>query len=393
MNSRSSGTLGVDVQRWGEELKGLKDINQHTVHELTGLGGGRLERLVNWAYSEFFQNSDKVARAVRRDRMEMRSNREERELKTKYRHLLEQHEKLDAELDAALSLAAATLDPIKIDVSGGGESEAVAFAIASDWHVEERVEAATVNGLNKYNLEVAEYRAKKFFERALRMVKKEQQDVKIETLVLALLGDFITGRIHEENLETCDLRPMDAILFAQRLVYSGIKFLLENSDLKLVIPCRPGNHSRITKFVHAATEDGNALETLMYASLAQQFAGEERVTFEIQPSYHCILDVMGHTVRLHHGHAIKFGGGVGGLHIPLRKAIAQWNMTQRAELDILGHWHSYSASTRNYIVNGSLIGISPYGIRIRADYEDPIQAFFLLDRARGVTVQIPLLVD
>lgn len=327
------------------------------------------------------------------DRQLGRAQNEARQNKTRYQQLLKQIELVEAERDAALAVSGAAHTPVVIEARRRrGTSEAVAVVLASDWHVEEEVKPGTVNGLNRYHLDIAEARAKTFFERVLRMVKKERQDVHIDTLVLGLLGDFITGRIHEENLETCLLRPVHAIIFVQDLLISGIQFLLNNSDLNLVIPCRPGNHSRITKKVHASTEDGNSLETMMYATLRQRFAGEQRVTFITEESYHVYVPVFGHTLRLHHGHAVQYQGGVGGLHIPLKKALAAWDQTRQSTVDGLGHWHMYLPDMR-YVVNGSLIGYSAYALRGKFPYAPPIQAFFLIDKERGVTVQIPLFVQ
>lgn len=270
-------------------------------------------------------------------------------------------------------------------------SEATAIAIASDWHVGEIVESKTVNHLNAYNPEIAKKRAVMFFQRVVRLIKKERQDVKIDTLVLGLLGDFITGNIHDECIETNAMRPIEETLFAQELIVSGIEFLLSQTNLQLVIPMTPGNHSRITLKVHAATEHGNSLEYFMYNSIAKHFAHESRVRFLLGEAYHSYVDVYGAQLRFSHGHACRYGGGVGGLHVPLMKAIHTWNVTRRAEQDFMGHFHSYTLH-RRFTVNGSLIGYSAYASRLPGvEFEPPQQAFCLWDKKRGKTVQIPIL--
>lgn len=75
------------------------------------------------------------------------------------------------------------------------ESEATVVCLASDWHIEERVSKEKTNGMNEYSLAISEARATQFFQRLVKLVKKEQQDVVIKHIVLALLGDFITGKI------------------------------------------------------------------------------------------------------------------------------------------------------------------------------------------------------
>ena len=97
-------------------------------------------------------------------------------------------------------------------------------------------------------------------------------------------------------------------------------------------------------------------------------------------------------LRFHHGHGMKYGGGVGGIYIPINKAIAQWNKALRADLDVFGHWHQFRDGG-NFICNGSIIGYNAYALRIKADYEEPKQAFFLMDKNRGKTIVAPIFVD
>lgn len=50
---------------------------------------------------------------------------------------------------------------------------ASAILVLSDWHIEEPVYAETVNGVNEYNLEIAERRVKKVFEKALLLLDRK----------------------------------------------------------------------------------------------------------------------------------------------------------------------------------------------------------------------------
>lgn len=307
------------------------------------------------------------------------------------RELVERLRLVEAEL-AIMSRIKTPRKAFKISRSGTAGSEATAFLIASDWHVEEVVLSSHVNGMNEFNRKVCEERVRRFFSHGLRLVEKERNATRIETLVLALLGDFISGSIHDELVEGNRLLPVYAILEVQEYLAGGIQYLLDNSDLKLVIPCHSGNHGRMTKKVHISTEAGNSLERMMYSSLAQRFAHERRVAFVVSEGYHSYLDVYGTVVRFHHGHAVKFGGGVGGLTVPLNKAVYGWNRGHRADLDVLGHFHQFFDGG-NFIVNGSLIGYNDFALAIKASPEPPVQAFFLIDSKFGKTVVCPVILD
>ena len=145
--------------------------------------------------------------------------------------------------------------------------------------------------------------------------------------------------------------------------------------------------------MHIAGESGNSLETTMYYSMSRRYKDEPRVTFIIEDSYLTHLPIYGKIVRIHHGHAIKFHGGIGGLHIPLRRAIGEWNRTEPAFFDVLGHFHQYSNTTPKYSCNGSLMGYNPFAMFIKGVYEPPYQAFTLFDKRHGITGQFPIFTE
>ena len=298
-----------------------------------------------------------------------------------------QQKELDAITELKQHISTYKINPVK-----SLTSEATPIIVASDWHYEELVKPSTINGLNSYNLDIANQRIDRFFQNQLRLINISKRDVSIPNIVLALLGDFISGNIHDENLETAQLQPIDAILEVQKKIASGIKFLLENTDSNIIIPCATGNHPRITEKVHIATETGNSLESLMYHNLAMYFESNLRVKFVIGEGYHTILNIYDKVVRFHHGHGMKYNGGVGGIYIPANKAIAQWNKAIRADVDVFGHWHQ-QRDGGNFICNGSIIGYNAYALRIKADYEEPKQTFFLIDKKRGKTIVAPIFVD
>ena len=273
---------------------------------------------------------------------------------------------------------------------GKTDSAVTAVAVLSDWHIAETVHADNVNGLNEFNIKVAQERAEKCFQNIVRLVTLFQKESKLDTLILALLGDFINGQLREEAMENNSLRPMDEMLKARDLLRAGIQYLLDNTNVNLVLPCHSGNHARVTKKIHWSTEAGNSLEYAMYHVLARDFDGNKRVKFIIPTSYLSYVTVNGYTIRFHHGHAMKYGGGIGGITISVNKAIAQWQKSKRADLDVFGHFHTMKDGG-NFVCNGSLIGYNEFAVTIKADFEKPKQVFFLVDhKRREKTVTAPV---
>lgn len=265
-----------------------------------------------------------------------------------------------------------------------GKSESVAVAVASDWHIEETVYPEQVSNKNEYNLEIMDVRFHRWLNGIMAWWKIASRDTTIKTFVLALLGDFITGSIHEDLAEGNSLPPADAIHKAYSLIVAAIKFLLENTpkDVQFVIPCHSGNHGRMTHKQRIATEAGNSLEYFMYRMLQDYFQDEKRIKFIVQPGYHSYVRCFdgAYNMRLHHGHQMNYQGGVGGISISVNKAIAQWNKSvSDISLDVFGHFHT-RFDGGSFISNGSLIGMTAYGVSIKASYEPPSQTFFLVNR-------------
>jgi hypothetical protein len=309
----------------------------------------------------------------------------------KYKLLISRISRAEKERDAVKAIREVTSFTIR-PTTGVLGSEATAVVLASDWHYSERVRSSEVNGLNEFNIEIAKERISQFFIATARMIKVFSKDIKIKNLVLALLGDFVSGSIHEELLETNQCSPIDETIEVQACIASGIKYLLSHCEVDIVIPCHSGNHARLSKKQHHATESGHSIEYYMYHNLARHFKSNPRVKFLISPSYHSYLKVYDYTIRFHHGHNLKYQGGIGGLFIPVFKAISQWNKGCRADWDFFGHWHSMRDGG-NFICNGSVVGYNAYALSIKAEFEKPKQAFILIDKKRGKTVVTPICFD
>lgn len=336
--------------------------------------------------------------ALAADREKRKLADENTRLRTRYNESLKIIEAQEADLRAMNVMASGQAAFEIVPSQGQTGNEGTAVIALSDWHSEEIVKPGQVNGLNEYTPDICTMRATKIFQAALNLVQLLQERIAIPTIILALLGDFITGNIHgEENAESNAMQPTHALVFAMNLLISGIQFLLDNTEADFVVPCHSGNHARTTKTTRFNSENGHSLEYLMYLTLAAHFRHEKRVTFLISEGMHSYVDLYAGqpgatTIRFHHGHAVKYGGGVGGIYIPVNKAIAQWSKARHADLDVFGHFHQMRDGG-NFLCNGSLIGYNTFALSIKADYEKPRQLLFLIDRKRGRTCTWPILVN
>ncbi len=274
----------------------------------------------------------------------------------------------------------------------GGVREMTAVVLASDWHVEERVDPESVAGRNKYDLEIASDRVDRFFQAVAWHIEHQRgsKRIAIRDLILWLGGDLMTGYIHEELVESNQLSPTQTILWLLPRLEAGIRMLLERLDLaSIVLPCSFGNHGRTTLKSRIQTGFANSYEWLMYHDLAARLRDEKRVRFEITASAHQYVRVYDKMLHFHHGDSLTYHGGVGGIGIPLLKAVPQWDRTVQADVHCIGHFHQLRDYGRA-VVNGSLIGFGPYSQSIRAEFEPPQQALFYMDSRRGKTMMTHL---
>lgn len=321
---------------------------------------------------------------------------EKGDINRKHKAALDEVAKMQKALDAALQISARKPIVYTIKPTGkGSNGEATAVICLSDVHCEEVVKPSKVNNLNEHNPDISRRRVNKFFDLALRFLRVDRAETKINNLVLWLGGDFFTNNMHDAPVA---MGSIEAAMFAEDMLISGITFLLEHEpNLKLHIVGSVGNHSRqlTQKPVNQAAEQEQSFEWFMYHHIKSYFKDEKRVTWTLDNSYHSYVKLYNKTIRFNHGHlGWRFNDGLGGVHGPLWKVISQkWDKQFKADLTVCGHYHTLTPASlaRPYIVNGSTIGITPYGMSF--GYEPPAQMYFLVHEKYGIVGQRALFVD
>jgi hypothetical protein len=301
-------------------------------------------------------------------------------------------EALQSALDVALEIA----DPgaaAPVGEDGAGESSvSVPILLCTDWHCGAVVKPGDVNGLNEFNVDIFHQRARNLFRNALKVVRMVRSTVTINEMVVFLGGDLIDNWLHPDQAQTQELSPTQQIIECERAIIAGLTYLLEHGEMqRLIVPCCHGNHGRTT----AKMQSNSAMtsfEWLMYQSLRRHFSDEPRIEWQIADGNATYLTVLGQVLRFHHGDACKYGGGIGGLTIPLTKWIHRADQGIRADHSFCGHFHSAQFNP-SWTVNGSLIGATAYGLKLGFAPERPQQLMRFIDSERGFTVSAPILTD
>ena len=258
-----------------------------------------------------------------------------------------------------------------------------AVALFSDAHIEETVNPASVLGMNEYNINIAEKRIQAYFQNLCECLKED----KVDDLIFASLGDTISGYIHEELAQTNGLSPLEATYKAQSLIYGGLKYLCEETNLNSIkFIGIVGNHSRTTKKIQHANGFKMSYEWLMYQNI-KKFCEMDNLPIEfcIPESEVAIVNSPdGQKFIFAHGFQIKGGGNgtVCGIYPSLNRLSLKWGKTFGQDRIYIGHFHQ-CVSIANAVVNGSIIGFNTFALTNGCSYEEPCQMYEVYDTNIG----------
>lgn len=264
-----------------------------------------------------------------------------------------------------------------VEVEEGGSKYAI--ALFSDAHIEEMVNPSTVLGLNEYNLDIAEERIKKYF---VNLVKALNED-HVENLVFAVLGDLVTGFLHDDHIQTNNCTPLEAIYIAQNLLYSGLEYIVENSTVEHIkFIGIVGNHSRTTKKIQHTNGYKMSYEWLMYKNIEREIKLTNLpIEVEIPSSEMAVLNTSdGKRYMFMHGFQIKGSGNqtVCGIYPALNRLSLKLDRNFHQDKIYIGHFHS-CISIPNATVNGSIIGYNAFALTNGFSYEEPAQMYELFN--------------
>ena len=307
--------------------------------------------------------------------------------------LLTKVEQLQDNLEVALDIRDIAPAPDIVIPMRRGVTESIPILLCSDWHCGAIVDPGTVCDLNQFDLDIFHQRAAAIFRNLLKVVRMLRSTTEVSKCVIWLGGDLIDNWLHPDQVETQILSPTQQLIECERAIVAGLDHLLAQGDFEqILLPCSFGNHGRTTDKMRAGNAAATSYEWLMYQSLQRHYRSDDRVQFTISDGNLLYFDLLGHRLRFHHGDAIRYGGGVGGIAVPLQKWIYRQDQGIKADHTFLGHFHQLTMG-QNWSVNGSLIGPTAYGMKLGFTPERPQQLLRCIDSERGFTISAPILTD
>lgn len=266
----------------------------------------------------------------------------------------------------------------------------VPVTICSDLHAGEVVSLRETNGVNEYNMAIAEERLQKYFDKLI-MLCKHHHSGNYPGIVLNLLGDNVSGGIHDELRKTDEEEVIPCVLKARDWLVEGIRRLADEFG-RVYIPTACGNHGRLTHRPEFKKYNQKNWDYLIANMLAREFADDKRVQIDIRPSNDVHYQVYNTRYLACHGDMLGVKGGdgiIGSIGPIMRGEVKQSGQSSAMGLAfdklVIGHWHQRLWLPRA-IVNNALKGFDEFAMKgLGAKPDRPTQALWFEHPAHGMT--------
>tara|TARA_R110002020_G_scaffold367333_3_gene579249 strand:- start:180 stop:1514 length:1335 start_codon:yes stop_codon:yes gene_type:complete len=228
----------------------------------------------------------------------------------------------------------------------------VVVAPLSDLHVGDNVNFEQMAGLNSYDIDIFNKRLYGWATQLLSLVEYRRNIAPVNELVIPMLGDMVSGDIHEElartNIDNC----MQQMIRGANLIAQAIMFLAPHFE-KISIPCVVGNHGRMTR-KPPMKDKYMDWDYMLYQWVAAYLRNQEHITFSIPKAFLNSFAVGDRNILIMHGDSISGAGsnmaiqrGVTGLRAflqfrtTLEDAVLESDTELTSQFDsvMMGHFH------------------------------------------------------
>ena len=270
----------------------------------------------------------------------------------------------------------------------------------SDFHWGEVVNPVEVEGINKFNLDIARTRFKTLVDKTVHLCKDHMVAPEYPGIVCILGGDMVSGDIHQELAETNEGQTMQHVFDLFEHLSSGLSHLADIFG-QVFVPCTYGNHGRNTQKPRHKGAAYTSFDWQLSCILEKHFKAikDDRIRFYIPAGPDTLYNLMGHTYLLTHGDRMGVRGGDGQLGPlgPIARGVKKIKATY-ADLGIdidtvlMGHYHQ-NLRLSDAIVNNCLKGFDEYAMSMRFSPSSANQALWWTHPDYGITFESKVFVD
>ena len=254
-------------------------------------------------------------------------------------------------------------------------SKQIVVAPLSDTHVGDRVISEQLGGLNEYSIDIFNRRLFGWANSILQLVALRRTFAPIDTLIMPMLGDMISGDIHDElartNIDNC----MGQMIRGANLIAQAL-MLISPHFVKVHIPCVVGNHGRFTR-KPPMKDKYMDWDYMLYQWVATFCRNQKNISFDISKSFVSSFRVFDKTVLIMHGDSITGAGSTQAILKAVNgmRSVFQYKKTAQnedtyipAEFDsvMMGHFHKvdeYDIGTGEIHICGTMKGVDEFAMQ------------------------------
>jgi len=249
------------------------------------------------------------------------------------------------------------------DTRRRGTKPQTMVAPLTDTHVGDRVTFDQTTGINEYNVDIFNKRLYGWTEQIILLANYRRNIADVDELVIPMLGDMVSGDIHEElartNIGNCMEQMMNgAFLISQSLM------ALSQHFRKIRVAGVVGNHGRMTRKIPSKDKHMD-WDHMLYQWVAAFCVEQTNIEFHIPKNFSTIINVANRNILIMHGDSISGGGTsasftrmVGQMR-GMQQQNQSWGDVQRFDDIMIGHFHridEYDIGTGAMYICGTMKG-------------------------------------
>ena len=351
---REDGDGWTAISRWLDETHGVS-LHRSTIqrwHDDHGAEYEVLSNLADDADEAFVEAKIKLDKKIKSVEADMKLYRK------LYLKAIESDNNVDAVLEAIEKFTPALAPQMKrraVNVAKAtrpknfGTKTQVMVAPLTDTHVGDNVKSEQVIGLNNYDIELFSRRIWGWANQVLQLAEYRRNMCNIDELVITMLGDMISGDIHDElaitNIDNC----MMQMIIGAYVLSQAVAFLAPHFK-KIRVTGVVGNHGRMTKKVPSKDRYMD-WDYMLYQWMAVFLRKHKNVEIEIPKSFVHIVEVAGRNILTMHGDSVRGGGSqtaikraVGNLRDVMQyhglvEADEEYALPEKFDDVLMGHFH------------------------------------------------------
>lgn len=276
--------------------------------------------------------------------------------------------------------------PPRLEVGEELEVEELVLLL-SDLHFGEVVDEAETGGIASFNLDIAKRRLDYTIDKAIVIAKEKQKGYHYRRMNVFLMGDLISGLIHDELRESNEVGVVQQMLYAVEVLTPQILRLCSEFP-EVRVTSVVGNHGRVKEQYYFKGKANNNYDYLVSKMMEKLTLSQPNLTWNIPESFWAVEEVCGQKFLLMHGDAVKSWAGIP--WYGLDRLYKKWRVLQDDyglgfHHMCIGHFHNPNVFTvvrGKLFVNGSIKGGDEYAIGAISAACDPVQLMFGVNPTR-----------